>query len=104
MIDNPIGIEGIEFLEYTSPQPQALSDLFHQLGLRKVARHKRKKISLYKQNDIQFILNEEHGSFASEFKALHGPSVCSMGWRVRDAKLAFDRAVARGAKPYTGKD
>src|SRR5690606_20520770 len=55
-------------------------------------------VDYYKQNDIHFLLNTQPGSFASSFWKSHGPSICSMGWRVKDAAKAFEMALARGAR------
>lgn len=97
--DNPLGLDGIEFVEYASPNPQALKDLFIQLGFTLVGKHKKKKVSLYRQNQVSFILNEEPGTFAEKFSKAHGPSICATGFRVKDSEVAFKEAVKRGAKP-----
>ncbi len=102
--ENPIGIEGMAFIEYASPKPEALRDLFHRLGFTRTARHKHSKVDYYEQNDCVFLLNEQPASFAESFQKAHGPSACSMGWRVKNSKTAFELAVKRGARPYDGKD
>lgn len=99
-----LGIEGIEFLEYASPKPEDLVALFHRMGFKKTGTHKNKKISLFEQNDIRFLLNEEPKSFAANFQTAHGPSICSMGWRVKNAKKAFELAISNGAREYKGAD
>lgn len=96
---NPIGLDGIDFVEYASPKPEALHQLFQDFGFSKLAKHKTKSLDYYKQNDIHFFVNREPNSFAGKFTKLHGPSISSMGWRVQNAKKAFESAVARGAKP-----
>lgn len=103
MTDNPIGLDGMEFIEYAGPEPQLFTKLFDQLGMVEVADHKAHKLKLFRQNDINFLLNEQPGHFAQDFKDTHGPSVCATGFRVHDAQKAFDEAVARGAKPYKGE-
>lgn len=103
-VENPVGIEGMAFLEYTSAKPQDLRSLFKRMGFSRTGQHKSKKIELYEQNQCVFLLNEEPGSFALDFQKSHGPSICSMGWKVKDAKKAFEVAVSRGAKPYQGND
>lgn len=102
--ENPVGIEGMAFLEYTSAKPDALRSLFKRLGFSRTGLHKSKKISFYEQNECVFLLNEEPGSFAEGFHKAHGPSISAMGWRVKNAKKAFETAVARGAKPFEGKN
>jgi len=99
---NYLGLKGIEFIEFTSPNPKALHKLFLEFGFSRLMRHKNKKIDYYKQNDIHILLNHEAGTFAEDFHKKHGPSLCSMGWRVEDANKAHEIAVKRGANPGSG--
>ncbi len=99
--NNPVGLDGMEFIEYSGPDASLFEKLFDNLGMKPIAKHKTKKITLYRQNDINFLLTEEEGSFATDFSKEHGPCACSTGFRVKDAKKAFETAVERGAKPYT---
>jgi 4-hydroxyphenylpyruvate dioxygenase len=101
--DNPMGTHGFEFVEYTGPDPQALAALFERMGFAAAARHRSKNVTLYKQGDVNFILNAEPESFAQAFARLHGPSVCAIAFRVADAAKAYGRAIALGAKPVHGK-
>src|ERR1043165_9327981 len=101
--DNPMGTDGFEFVEYTGPDPQQLAALFEQMGFVAAARHRSKNVTLYKQGDINFILNAEPESFAQAFARLHGPSVCAIAFRVKDAAAAYERAIELGAKPVHGK-
>ena len=101
---NPAGTDGFEFVEFAHPQPDHLKKLFLRMGYSPVARHRTKDITVYRQGDINFILNAEPGSFASRFISAHGPCAPSMAWRVVDAKHAFEHAVRRGAQPYAGSD
>ncbi|MEW9897752.1 4-hydroxyphenylpyruvate dioxygenase [Chitinivorax sp. PXF-14] len=98
--DNPTGTDGFEFVEYTAPDPKLLDALFTQLGFKAVARHRSKDVTLYRQGDINFIVNAEKESFAQSFARVHGPSACAMAFRVADAKKAFDRAISLGAEPH----
>ncbi|MEM8729061.1 MAG: 4-hydroxyphenylpyruvate dioxygenase [Pseudomonadota bacterium] len=102
--DNPAGTDGFEFVEFAHPEPDVLRDLFSAKGYALVGRHKTKDIELWQQGDITYILNAEPGSFAARFTDEHGPCAPSMGWRVVDARHAFDHAVAKGAEPYDGDD
>src|SRR5260370_7254992 len=97
--DNPMGTDGFEFVEYTGPDPQQLGALFEQMGFVAAARHRSKNVTLYKQGDVNFILNVEPESFAQAFARLHGPSVCAIAFRVKDASAAYDRAIKLGANP-----
>ncbi|MBO0755122.1 MAG: 4-hydroxyphenylpyruvate dioxygenase [Bradyrhizobiaceae bacterium] len=101
---NPIGTDGFEFVEFAHSEPEQLATLFEQMGFARVAKHKSKAISVYRQGDINYVLNAEPESFATHFLHTHGPCAASMAWRVVDAKHAFDHAVTLGAEPYVGSD
>src|SRR6266446_10738201 len=73
------------------------------MGFAAAARHRSKDVTLYKQGDVNFILNAEPESFAQAFARLHGPSVCAIAFRVRDAARAYGRALAQGARAVAGK-
>jgi 4-hydroxyphenylpyruvate dioxygenase len=98
-VDNPLGTDGFEFVEYTAPDPALLRSLFERLGFPVVARHRSKNVTLHRQGDINFIINAEAGSFGQRFAQQHGPSACAMAFRVRDAAFAYKRCVELGAKP-----
>ena len=99
---NPAGTDGFEFVEFAHPDPQELRDLFTKMGFEHTANHKTRKIELWQQGDVSYLINIEPGSHAVEFIAEHGPCAPSMGWRVVNAQHAFDHAVKMGAKPYEG--
>jgi 4-hydroxyphenylpyruvate dioxygenase len=99
LFDNPIGTDGFEFVEFTSPDPEALKAYFEQLGFAAVSRHRSKNVLRFKQGDINFILNMEPEGQPAEFRALRGPSANAMAFRVKDARHAFEEAVRRGAEP-----
>src|SRR5271170_2199051 len=90
--DNPMGTDGFEFVEYTGPEPAQLAALFERIGFVAAARHRSKNVTLYKQGEINFVLNAEPESFAQAFARLHGPSVCAIAFRVKDAAKAYQRA------------
>ncbi len=96
--DNPMGTDGFEFVEYAHPEPQALHSLFKLMGYAPVARHRTKKITLYRQGDINYLINEQPGSHGFDFVAAHGPCAPSMAFRVVDAKAAYERALSLGAE------
>jgi 4-hydroxyphenylpyruvate dioxygenase len=96
--DNPMGTDGFEFVEYAAPEPAKLRALFEQMGFKRVARHRSKDVTLHRQGDINFIINAEPDSFAQGFARAHGPCVCAMAFRVKDAAAALKRAVSLGAK------
>ena len=95
---NPCGLDGIDFIEFVSPEPERLDLLFKAFGFSKLMRHASKPVDLYQQGDITFLVNREPLSFAAQFSKLHGPSICAMGWRAHDAVAAQTAAQARGAR------
>jgi len=95
--DNPLGTDGFEFVEYAAPDPAALGRLFEQMGFVAVARHRSKNVLLYRQGGINFIVNAEPHSFAQSFARVHGPSICAIAFRVRDAAYAYRKCVGNGA-------
>jgi 4-hydroxyphenylpyruvate dioxygenase len=97
--ENPMGTDGFEFVEFCHPQPDELDRLFRRMGFSPVARHRAKQVTLYRQGGINFIVNAEPNSFAAKFAEQHGPSAPAMAFRVVDARHAYDRALAMGAKP-----
>src|SRR6516164_5099385 len=99
LFENPMGLTGFEFVEFASPTPDTLEPVFERLGFSKVAVHRSKDVALYRQGEINFIVNNEKPSVASYFAAEHGPSACGMAFRVRNAHKAFARAVELGAQP-----
>jgi 4-hydroxyphenylpyruvate dioxygenase len=101
--DNPMGTDGFEFVEYTAPDPAALAAVFERMGFTAVARHRSKRVTLYRQGDVNFIVNAEPASFAQSFARLHGPSICAIAFRVADAAAAYKRAIELGAKPVESR-
>jgi len=94
---NPMGTDGFEFIEYTSPDPEYLRVLFERMGFPVTARHRHKDVTRHSQGDINFIINAEPDSFAQGFAATHGPSICAIAFRVKDALSAFHEVVKMGA-------
>jgi 4-hydroxyphenylpyruvate dioxygenase len=103
LFENPMGTDGFEFVEYAAPDPAALAALFEQMGFVAVARHRSKRVTLFRQGDINFIINEEPDSFSQAFARIHGPCICAMAFRVKDAAFAYKRAVEQGAWGVSGK-
>jgi 4-hydroxyphenylpyruvate dioxygenase len=95
--ENPLGTDGFEFVEYAAPDPAALGALFEHLGFAAIAKHRSKNVLLYRQGEINFIVNAEPGSFAQAFARVHGPSICAIAFRVRDAAHAYRSAIGQGA-------
>ncbi len=101
--DNPMGTAGFEFIEFAAPDPKALGQLFETMGFRAVAKHRHKNVLLYRQGDINFIVNAEQASFAQRFARQHGPCVCAIAFRVKDAAYAYERALELGAWGFDNK-
>ncbi len=100
---NPLGIQGVEFVEYTGPKSFDFSKLFTKFGFIKTAQSKEKTISFYQQGNIKFFINDDTTSFAQHFSEAHGPGISSTGFRVQDANHAFKVAVASGARAFNSK-
>jgi len=99
LFENPMGTDGFEFVEFAAPDPSVLDKTFRTLGFVPVARHRSKDVTLYRQGDINFIINSEAGSPAYYFAEEHGPSACGLAFRVRDSHRAYNRALKLGAQP-----
>lgn len=98
-VHNPLGTDGFEFVEYAHEEPGELRAFFESFGFAVVARHRRKDVTLHKQGNVHFLVNGEPRSFAQRFAKQHGPSVCALGFRVKDSASAFEGAVQAGAEP-----
>lgn len=98
---NPMGTAGIEFVEFAAPEPARLDKLFRGLGFAPVACHRAKDVTLYRQGDINFIINSESASFAQSYARVHGVSICAFALRVKNARAAAERAQRLGAEVVT---
>ena len=99
LFENPMGLMGFEFVEFASPVPNVLEPVFETMGFTKVATHRSKDVALYRQGEINFIVNNEPRSAAAYFAAEHGPAACGMAFRVKNAPHAYARALELGAQP-----
>jgi len=99
LFENPMGLMGFEFVEFASPTPNTLEPLFERLGFTLVARHRSKDVLLFRQGEINFIVNREPKSQAAYFAAEHGASACGLAFRVKDSHRAYARAIELGAQP-----
>ena len=98
LFENPLGTRGFAFVEFTGKDPEALAQLFENMGFTAVARHKDRDIIRYKQGKADFLLNREKGGQAGDFTALHNGGANAMGFLVDDAQAAYEGALARGAE------
>jgi 4-hydroxyphenylpyruvate dioxygenase len=101
-IPDRIGVSGIEFVEFAADEAEAaeLTSLFHTLGFRRAGRHVSKDVTLFRQGDINLVINTEREGFAHSSYLVHGTSVCAMGLKVADAKTTVARAKALGAELF----
>jgi 4-hydroxyphenylpyruvate dioxygenase len=100
--DNPLGLDGFEFVEFTGPDPQAMHEMFVTMGFTHLSTHKTKNVRRYQQGDINYLLNMEETGQPADFRAAHGPSASAMAFRVNDAKKAMELALERGATQVQG--
>jgi len=103
LFENPLGLDGFEFVEFCAPEKGLLEPVFAAMGFTEIARHRSKDVTLWRQGDINLIANYEPRSPAAYFAQEHGPSACGMGWRVRDAAKAYAAAIERGAEPVESR-
>ena len=99
LFDNPAGLDGFEFIEFSAPQKGQLEPVFETMGFTNIAHHRSKDVSLWRQGGINLITNYEERSPAWYFSREHGPSACGMGFRVKDAAKAYAHLLSKGAEP-----
>ena len=98
-------VRGIEFLEFVTggTDSQRLVTELEGLGFQRVARHRSKDVDLYRQNEVNIVVNREQEGFAHSFYLVHGTSVCALALRFDDPKVALERANALAAPTYYGR-
>jgi 4-hydroxyphenylpyruvate dioxygenase len=94
---NPLGLEGIEFIEYTTSKPQALGQVLEMMGFSPVARHRSREVMLYRQGDLNVIVNAHEGDLPGATVLTEKPQIAAIALRVRDAAAAYQRAIRKGA-------
>lgn len=97
--DNPMGLDGFEFVEFAADESGLLERVFALLGFERIAAHRSKNVHLWRQNDINFVVNYEPASTAAFLAEEHGPGAVGLAFRVGDAHRAYARAVALGGQP-----
>jgi 4-hydroxyphenylpyruvate dioxygenase len=102
-LENPLGLDGFEFVEFCAPQKGMLEPVFERMGFTQVAHHRSKDVDVWRQGSINLIANYEPRSHAAYFAAEHGPSACGMAFRVKNARVAYAAAIERGAEPVESK-
>ena len=104
-LPGPAKVSGVEFIEFVTSaaqSPRLVAEL-EGLGFRRVARHRSKDVDLFRQNDINIVVNREQDGFAHSFYLVHGTSVCALALRLDDPARAIERANALGAPTYFGR-
>lgn len=98
--NNPCGLDGFAFLEFSGPDKKCLEKQFIEMGFTLVATHQEQEIALYQQGEIQFIVNAARNCQAEEHSKIHGAGACAMGFKVKDANAAFQYAISHGATAF----
>ncbi|MFN9448973.1 MAG: VOC family protein [Rubrivivax sp.] len=94
---NPMGLEGIEYVEYRTARPQALGQVLELMGFKPVARHRSREVLLYRQGAMNVVVNAHAGRSGHEPSLPETPVLAALALRVRDAAAAHRRALALGA-------
>ncbi len=103
IFDNPLGLDGFEFIEFCAPERGVLEPVFGRMGFTRIAHHRSKDVDLWRQGEINLIANYEPGGHAAYFAGEHGTSACGMAFRVKDAQAAYVAAIERGAEPVESR-
>jgi 4-hydroxyphenylpyruvate dioxygenase len=103
LFENPLGLDGFEFIEFCAPEKDILEPVFACMGFTHVAHHRSKDVDLWRQGEINLIANYEPRSHAAYFAGEHGASACGMAFRVRNAQAAYLEAIERGAEPVESR-
>jgi 4-hydroxyphenylpyruvate dioxygenase len=96
-VPNPLGLDGIEFIEYATSRPQALGQVLEMMGFRPVARHRSREVLLYRQGGMNVVINAHVGGRPDNRAPTEAPVISAVALRVRDAAAAYRRALDRGA-------
>jgi len=94
---NPLGLDGIEFIEFATSKPQALGGLLEMMGFRPIARHRSREVELYRQGAMNIIVNAQPLDVPRTVEPVEHPVISAFAVRVRDANEAFRRALDLGA-------
>ncbi|MRV72145.1 4-hydroxyphenylpyruvate dioxygenase [Duganella sp. FT92W] len=94
---NPLGVDGIEFIEYATSQPLALGALLEQMGFTATARHRSREVTLYRQGGMNVIVNADPRALPQEDDAPQSTVISAIALRVRDADAAYRHATGMGA-------
>ncbi len=93
---NPIGMDGIEFIEFTTSKPQALGGVLERMGFRPIARHRSREVELYRQGAMNIVINSQPADIPRTVEPIERPILSAIAIRVHDADAAFRRALDLG--------
>ena len=94
---NPVGLDGVEFIEYSTPKPQALGQVLEMMGFKPVARHRSREVMLYRQGAMNVVVNAHPADVTGATHGGEAPAIAAIALRVRDARAAYDYVLERGA-------
>ena len=94
---NPLGLDGLEFIEFATSKPQALGGALERMGFRPIARHRSREVELYRQGSMNIIVNAQPADVPRTVQPTERPILSAFALRVRDADAAFRRALELGA-------
>lgn len=96
---NPLGLDGIEFIEFATRRPQALGQVLETMGFRPIARHRSREVLLYRQGSMNIVINAHAEGLPEAVQPGDAPEIAAIALRVRDAGAAWRRAIERGGWP-----
>lgn len=96
-VTNPLGLDGIEFIEFSTSKPQALGQVLEMMGFRPIARHRSREVLLYRQGDMNIIVNAHADGAPRSQTPGETPVIAAIALRVRDAAAAYRQTLQRGA-------
>jgi 4-hydroxyphenylpyruvate dioxygenase len=94
---NPLGLDGIEFIEFSTSHPQALGQVLEMMGFHPIARHRSREVLLYRQGAMNVVINAHAAARPGSVVPVETPVIAAVAFRVRDAAAACARALERGA-------
>jgi 4-hydroxyphenylpyruvate dioxygenase len=94
---NPVGLDGVEFIEYSTPKPQALGQVLEMMGFKPVARHRSREVTLYRQGGMNVVVNAHPPDVTGATHGSESPAIAAVCLRVRDARSAYEYVLERGA-------
>src|SRR6478735_4392996 len=94
---NPLGLDGIEFIEFSTGKPQALGQVLEMMGFRPIARHRSREVLLYRQGALNLVVNAHPADADGEGTLPEAPTIAAVAVRVRDARAAYQYVLERGA-------